>query len=400
MGRLEKINDFFLKFLAFSISFEYWNPFGLQGVFSIIKMITILYLLTSLPFIKQRFSINYLAKFLIPLWIYLFIEALSSIIHIQYISSYNDIFNINVLQFSVLLIFISNHLTFNNKLAIKLLEVYAYGIIMLSFLFILGIGIDVEFSEGTTRLILFGENPNGIGIKAVIGLLIMLSFIIERRDVKKLKKIIFIISFFLIITMISATASRGALFAFFIGSFIMILLLKKKMSIKIPIVILSGIVAVYLINFFLSNELFYMRIMQTLEEGNTGRDKLWHAAYNIFIDNPTLGVGRSGFFSYMKSYYGDAMGAHNLFLEILATTGIVGFIFFMFFYLRMLKFSYINYIKTKSILFILLFCVITLHVFKAGGAISSTFVWFIFILIIGSTNINTQNTNRGLNLVQ
>lgn len=396
---LKNVNNFFLKLLAFSISFEYWNPFGLEGVFSIVKLVTVFYLISSLPVITVRFSIKNLNKYVIPLYIYLLIEAISSIINIKYVLSFNDIFNFNILQLSILLIFISNHLIYNPDQIIKVLQMYSYGIIMLSILFIMGIGADVEFKEGANRLILFGENPNSIGIKAVIGLLIMLSLTLE-ENIGKITKVIYILSFFLIITMVSATASRGALFSFFIGSLIMILLLKKKIHIKIPIFILSGIVITYLINFFLSNEIFYMRIMKAIEEGQTGRDELWKSSFNIFFDNPFLGVGRSGFLPTMKIYYGSAMAAHNLFLEILASTGIMGFIFFLIFYFNMFKSSYLYYVKEKSILFILLFCVITLHVIKAGGAISSTFVWFIFILIIGSTTVITQDTNRTLNLVQ
>jgi hypothetical protein len=57
----EKItfDDFALYLLVFSVTFENWNPFGLQGVFSITKMTTIFYLISSLRVFSERISLTF-----------------------------------------------------------------------------------------------------------------------------------------------------------------------------------------------------------------------------------------------------------------------------------------------------------------------------------------------------
>ena len=49
-----KFNDYAF-ILVFSVTFENWNPFGLQIVFSITKMTTILYLISSIGVISKEF---------------------------------------------------------------------------------------------------------------------------------------------------------------------------------------------------------------------------------------------------------------------------------------------------------------------------------------------------------
>lgn len=398
MVSLDKLNVFFLYLLVFSVTFEFWSPFGLEGVLSITKIVTVLYIISSLSFIKERLSLKYLGIYIRPLLIFLLVEFLSSVIYIEYITDFDNISTTRVFKFILLLLLISNHVIAKPEIIDKILQTYIFSIVLISVLFFFGIGVDLEFLDGESRLILFGENPNGVGIKAVIGIMIIFSFILEKKNLTKTKKIFFFLSLVPILALISATASRGAILSLFIGTIIMVLLLRKSLNVKVPIIITAGILGIFVTNYFLTNEVFYERIMLTVDEGETGRNDLWVSSFNIFLDSPYFGVGRSGFKPLMKVYYGYAMGAHNAFLEILATTGIFGFTAFMVFYLRMLKFSYKNYLNTKSILFLLLFSIITLHIFKAGGAMSSTFVWFIFALIIGSTRM-MENSDQDKSLI-
>ncbi len=381
-----KINNFFLYLFVFSIVFEYWNPFGLGGVFSIAKMATILYIITSLPFLNERLSLHKIKIFVVPITLYLLLEILSSLRFIIHVNSFSDILPVRIVKYLFLLVFIVNHLMRHPFLLTKILKVYIYSAITLSILFSFGIGI--EETEKVSRLVLFGENPNGIGLKAALALLMILSLILEKYDITKVEKIIFIIGTFPLTALVVATASRGAILVLFAGAAIMLLLLKKNVLVKVPILALAAIIGSYLLAFVLSDELMYARIQLTLEDGNTGRNDLWEASFNIFMDHPIIGVGRAGFKPLMEEYYGSAMGAHNAFLEILASTGIIGFIIFMVFYLNLFKYAVKNYINQKKTLFLLLFLAMTLHLFKAGGVLTQTFTWFIFALIIGATRMN------------
>lgn len=82
----------------------------------------------------------------------------------------------------------------------------------------------------------------------------------------------------------------------------------------------------------------------TGDESNRLRTVLWKANWEIFKDNPLLGVGLSQNKNYLVDYY-NKMGmtgetlvshAHNNYLQILAGTGLLGFIFYMAFSLYFL----------------------------------------------------------------
>ena len=179
----EKItfDDFALYLLVFSVTFENWNPFGLQGVFSITKMTTIFYLISSLSVFSERISLRYLSYYIIPLLCYVISETISSLINMKYIVTFYDITSFKVLQLILFMILISNHLIAKPSLNIKVLKIYVYSIATLSILFLMGIGIDTEYTDFTSRLSLFGENPNAIGVKGAIALMIIFSLILEGK---------------------------------------------------------------------------------------------------------------------------------------------------------------------------------------------------------------------------
>lgn len=380
-------NDYALYLLVFSVTFENWNPFGLQGVFSITKMTTILYLISSIGVISKRVSLKYMSYYIYPLILYIIIESVSSLINLKYIQSFYDITSFKVLQLILFMIIISNHLIEKPHLILKVLNIYVYSIALLSFLFLMGIGIDSEYTDLTSRLSLFGENPNAIGVKGAIALMIIFSLILEGK-INLLLKIIFSFFSISIIAMISGTASRGAFILVFLGGLITVLLQKSTFKVKFFSIIASIFIGMLIWQYFLSNEVLLKRLLETTEEGNTGRNELWEAGMNIFYDNPIVGVGRSGFLNEMKIYYGLPMDTHNIFIALLATTGIMGFLFFIIFFLRIWKFAYYNYKHSKSILFLIVLVIITFHMSKAGGILTQIFPWFIFSIVIGATRLS------------
>ncbi len=73
----------------------------------------------------------------------------------------------------------------------------------------------------------------------------------------------------------------------------------------------------------------------TAEDAEESRFELWKAARRMIAAKPLFGVGSRRFAEYAKEYYdlsGNQKGkvAHNTYLEILATSGLVGFGAFMY----------------------------------------------------------------------
>jgi O-antigen ligase len=110
---------------------------------------------------------------------------------------------------------------------------------------------------------------------------------------------------------------------------------------------LVPIIAVFIIVFTIISK-YIPETMQTLNrfinqsDITNGRTLLWEIAWNTFKENPIIGIGWGGYpyllstkiiagSTYGISYYAvNYMGAHNVYLQLLCETGILGFTFVVF----------------------------------------------------------------------
>lgn len=82
----------------------------------------------------------------------------------------------------------------------------------------------------------------------------------------------------------------------------------------------------------------------TAEDAESSRFELWHAGRNMVLAHPILGVGSRRFREYAKYYYDlshDQLGknSHNTYIEVIATSGTLGFWCF----LMMLRGVYVSF---------------------------------------------------------
>lgn len=391
-------NNFALLLFVFGVNFEYWDPFGLQGVFSISKMAAIIYIASWVPKIKQ-ISFKQVNYFLIPLIFYLLMEFFSSSINNIYVSSILGTFNFKLAQLLLILVLIVNHLYNSPRMLNYVLYAFIINILLLSILSIFGIGIsyndNATLEEG--RLRMFGENPNIIGLKASLALIMVFYYFFE---VKLKLKIILVVVMLPLLSMLIATASRGALLAMFFGLAILLLIQQLTLVKKIVLLGLGIIFSVWLFNYIMkSDELFASRMNVFLEEGNTGRNDLWEGAVEIIQDHFIIGVGRQGALPMMRQYIGRAMDPHNVFLYVLMTTGIIGFTFFMTFIIRLMYRLYLKFKIDKNPLFLVLFAILLFNMSKAGGFIGSTFMWFLSAILIGAS-LHSYNSKSNENFIR
>jgi O-antigen ligase len=71
-----------------------------------------------------------------------------------------------------------------------------------------------------------------------------------------------------------------------------------------------------------------------LNEGsNQGRLAIWQESFNVFLENPILGVGLGNYPLTTNPYldYRTSVTSHNLYLDILAETGIFGLLAWLWF---------------------------------------------------------------------
>ncbi len=154
----------------------------------------------------------------------------------------------------------------------------------------------------------------------------------------KNKKFVTLAMVLMLLTVI-ATQTRISWIAIFLVFMFLALFYIKRLRVFLLIAILAAPVI-----YSVSPDRLQDRIKSTLDLRSKGENKgriyVWRAHFSIFSDNILLGNGISNYKKSVKSYF-DQNGiksrlvahAHNTFIHMLSSQGILGFIPFMVFYL-------------------------------------------------------------------
>ena len=101
-------------------------------------------------------------------------------------------------------------------------------------------------------------------------------------------------------------------------------------------------------------------------QSNAERLLIWESSFNMFADNPILGVGYGQYKNAYQNKYISAEAkehhldhAHNNIIQMLAECGIVGASAFMFMWLYFSYFSLKEWFKNRKIEWLLFFCVLS-----------------------------------------
>jgi len=184
----------------------------------------------------------------------------------------------------------------------------------------------------TSRASLFFSNANQFGIYLMIVLSVMLTLIIIEKNNKKKK--IFFIGIIIVMMAILVSFSRTA----YIGTAIIVLLFlvkNKKIRSFIPQFLLYFLVLLIIISFIVPKFITHgidLRMQKTKKIFTTGssdwsRLQMFPISLNIWINHPLFGVGVGNITKSPANYL--KMEAHNMYLNILTETGILGFIIFI-----------------------------------------------------------------------
>jgi O-antigen ligase len=398
MNAIKRINNLILYILIFAVTFEYWDVLGgksgnnEEGGSTITRLISIVYVISSIPLIRTRLSLNLGKYILVPFYFYLGFEMLGTFTYADYLSSFTDLFALKVIQLTLLLILISSHLIEQPLLINRVLHLYIHSIFLLAVMYYLGYGRDIGYEEGVNRLFLFGENPNRTGFKVVVAILMIIYFLFEKK-LNLIFKIYYIALLVIIIPILPLTGSRGPIFILFVSVLYYIIRMKKSIALKSIILICSSVVAFFLFQYFMQVEVLAERINKTINEGDTaGRDKLWLSSLNVFLDNPLTGVGRVAYKDEIGKYMGFSQSSHNVFIETLVRAGLFGFVCYMIFFLRVWRLAFITYKRTGTAVLLLMIFATTLEMSKSGGVINSIYLWFIISIIVGGYGLTKQNS--------
>jgi len=391
-----KIHRFAMYLLLFSLHFETWDPFNTRIDFVITKITIILYLLTSVPLIKYLPLLKRMKDLLYPIIIFFIIQTIVSFVYKS--SGYERYFDfpffLNIVIFMLLII----DSIWDDKVLYNGLLAFAFGGVVFTLLYHLGIGVSENIYEGLEgRVSMFGENQNDIGIRICITMLILISYIFEKKINWKNSRYFLLLVFPFLLRLALATGSRVALLSLVLAIIVFVGLKKEGSITKNLRKIVLGSIGVIIVLIYLStNDVFLTRIMSSFTQYDLGeRDFLWLNISDIIRNNPYFGVGITGYALQSEKIFNGVTSPHNVIIEALCYTGIVGTVFFIMFLYRLFKSAFLRYSRDSELLPIVLLIPIT-GLILSGQMFYPKTAWFVLAFVAShvysSQDISSQQS--------
>lgn len=378
--RLDNILNSSLYIYIFLLHFEYWDFLtGDLNNFSISKLFGIIYVL--LYFIRYKrivFKKSLLLYFSLLTGFYILLVVVS-VFNFNSYSDFANVLNFNILQNIILFFILTNHLITNPGLVTGSLKAFALGGICISILSFFNLGI--SYSE-TSRLQMFGEDPNFIGYRLVFAVITVVSIITNPKVVKKPRIFLWVPTIPFMLLIIVKTGSRGAITCLFLMILILIMITRSGTYIKLLIFLFSASLIILTIQWIKMNEVVYSRFLLTLNEGDTARRfMIWNKIAELILIHPFLGIGETGYIRETTRIFGKLYAAHNVYLELLVKTGLAGFMLYFGFLLKILSDSY-SALSRKKIILPMLFMLGVMFMFTNIQGIYNKSLYFFFAFII------------------
>ena len=382
-----KIRRFLIFLVGLSMPFNNVAPIPnfSMGLFS-----SALYFLSLMSFFPQmdkigRFYGNYVWSIL------LYIVFFTGVNMVNQCGYNTPIFPFSTFMCYVLMLFLLIHGLYDRKALSFCMYGMAFGGVLMSVFFALGMGIDIG---DDFRLVMFGENSNALGIYMCISaVIILLDFILDDTFQWGKWRLVFILAFVPIVNLMFATGSRTAFFIFAVSVFIVIVFYPTKSLIGKMIFAAVGIVCcTYAINKLESSDsILIQRLTTTIEDGNTsGRDKITESLIPYVHKSPIWGYGQTGYVKVAQQalhktsnisgvLYGYS--PHNVIIEILMYTGFIGLFIWSVFWWKIGKRTWALFLE-KRLLMPALMCIPVLACMLSGQLLSAKWSYVIYAYIM------------------
>lgn len=323
--------DVFLFIFIFSLNFEIWDPFYTGGYFSISKLTGFIYTISILPkaqyFLKVPQNIKITVNLIMVFYVLL---VVMNFLNVNFRSQ--DVFQFSILQNLFLFVLLINHERLNPGVLEKSFYFFFAGSLVLSICFFLGIGVEVSLDYG--RISIFGDNENVIGMRMGVSTLILTHIIFKNKSrIFQLRRLVLVAAYIPLIILAINTGSRLAFITIFLGLFFSFILHQTRgVILKLFSLTIGLIAATVLLKIALQSEVLAERLLKTTEEGHlSGRDEIWSSIMPLIENNLIVGVGTTGYFKYSFEKFGQFLSPHNVIVEVLAYSGILGlFLYFTF----------------------------------------------------------------------
>lgn len=217
-------------------------------------------------------------------------------------------------------------------------------------------------------------------------------FFIKSFSTKKTTSFIFAVAFFTLeVTLMLLSFSRGGLY--FLGILIFIYFILSPIKVSNFLYVILFIPLALGVYSYVTRSTNGLIIERYAKKGTSGRDLLVKYGWEIFKLNPIIGIGTGNYYEEVskEKYYGIRSGAHNEFIRSGAENGILGLIFYFSSILFLLWEIFRKKQKVPhyylAIIFVILFCMVTVHNGLKLGLQS-----FLLFLAIGMLNSSKKST--------
>lgn len=383
---LNKLQNFALYLLFFSVPFERWKPFNTDVDFLVTKITVIFYLFTVLFEFGFFFSFKKYKKVFLPILIYFSILTVVSFINKGAISY--PFFD--VLLFLNILLFVlgTNHFSRDPRVIYKCFLAFMLSAFLLTVFYFLNIEIDNSLDG---RISILGDNQNNIGLNLTCAIFMVASLIFENKSGWGINRLMLILLLPFLFFIMVITGSRLAFLSSFLGLLSFFLLWKSKSAArKIVIVIVGFLVVGSVFADLATNEIIASRLSGSLSSGDLGdRDYLWVLILPLILDSPVIGIGITGYVNQMEILFGSIgmVSPHNGIIEALCYTGAVGTAFLLLFIFRLWKRASMTKDQNNEILPVILFIPI-IGILLTGQIFESKIIWLIFAYVASGGYIN------------
>ncbi len=373
---IQRIQFFFACIFFASIPYENFSPF--MENLSVAKIAFIPYMASLFTSPKDLFSRRDI-KFSVNCVLFVFsMFVLSSIANMN-----NGIFNtsifFNILMFWMLL----NQYRRDTRLFSEGLIWYAISIFSIAVFSMMGIGVGIGVDG---RVSVFDNNANELGIKAGAGFFIVLCYCLANTRDRAIYRPYMLLLLLPLLFLLLGSGSRTAVVFLVLGVAFFVYFKPSHGKYDKYIWLIIGFVCCIIgWQYLLTQDTLVDRFTKTIEEGDlSARDEIWGRYVERIEESPIIGYGFDG-----TTVNGRHSSPHNVFIEILLFSGILGLIPFLIFLYDGCKSAWL-YLKKRDVILPCILMVACFGMLISQQALGVKSFWLIMAFAI-SYNIRIVN---------
>lgn len=299
-----------------------------------------------------------------------------------------------VAQFQLLILFFICYNLFLGSQRVRGIALFSYvtSCVTASVLTLSGLAVDhYKTMLRGGRETAFGADPNLYSMVLMAGILAAIGLAHIRKEKHALRVPVLWASVVLILAAIGKSASRGATLALAAGVLTFILR-KGSLVVRLRNLVLLALIAGAVYGVLSRSQLLVERWTLAIETGSTSsRTKIWREAIEMVKEKPIFGWGPKATENLAERLQcpSSILATHNMVLNIMTFTGLVGFLPYLWGYIAVFRASWQARSGVEDILPMAIFISIFFTDMICGG-LPGKFHWTWFAYILASSRLTVS----------